>query len=177
LEKELYGLLQFDLVGYRSNYKFSKPTLQKQGEAKQELGDYKMPWRTWIKSMFLYQMIYAFCQCKEKPNQIHDCQGFSKNLNGVDVLQPLHDVLTLKVQGEGKRQFGDYKGTLEDLNKVVLNDYQGALQDLNMANDFEDNASILERRGEVKHMLRDYEGSLEDFATVDVILPNNVMTL
>ncbi len=69
--KNIYGLLQFDLVGCRSNYKFSKPTLQKQGEAKQELGDYKVPWRIWIKSMFIYQMIYFLCQCKEKPNQIY----------------------------------------------------------------------------------------------------------
>jgi hypothetical protein len=63
--KYIYGLVQFDLVGCRSNYKFSKPTLQKQGEAKQELGDYKVPWRIWIKSMFIYQMIYSLCQCKE----------------------------------------------------------------------------------------------------------------
>jgi hypothetical protein len=37
-------------------------------------------------------------QGKAKSN-LHDYQGYLKNLNGVDVLQPLHDVLTLKVQG------------------------------------------------------------------------------
>ncbi len=71
MEKKQYGLFQFDLLGCGSNYKFSKPTLQKQGEAKQELGDYKVPWSTWIESMFLYQMMYSFSQCKEKPNQIY----------------------------------------------------------------------------------------------------------
>jgi hypothetical protein len=37
-------------------------------------------------------------QGKAKSN-LHNYQGYSKNLNGVDVLQPLHDVFTLKVQG------------------------------------------------------------------------------
>jgi hypothetical protein len=35
-------------------------------------------------------------QGKAKSN-LHDYQGSSEDLNGVDVLQPLHDVLTLKM--------------------------------------------------------------------------------
>ncbi len=51
-----------------------------------------------------------------------------------------------------------------------------SLQDLK--NYFEkNNASILQRWGEVKHMLRNYEGSLGNFAMADVIMPNDVMTL